>query len=129
MSEQPLNDTAGPQPFDLTAPLPTGTTALEASAGTGKTYTIEGLEARHVAEGWSLRRLLVVTFTRVATAELRDRVRSRLVRVADHLDSRLAGSDRDIDDDVATLLADGPDEALRERLARLSEALTDFDAA
>ena len=36
---------------DLRGPLPTGTTVLEASAGTGKTYTIAGLVARYVAEG------------------------------------------------------------------------------
>jgi exodeoxyribonuclease V beta subunit len=31
-----------PAPFDLTGPLPSGTVVLEASAGTGKTYTIAG---------------------------------------------------------------------------------------
>ena len=40
-----------PTPFDVCGPLPTGTTVLEASAGTGKTYTIAALAARYVAEG------------------------------------------------------------------------------
>src|SRR5690348_3999800 len=39
------------KPFDLLAPLPAGTTVLEASAGTGKTFTIAGLVTRYVAEG------------------------------------------------------------------------------
>ena len=70
-----------PAVFDLTGPLPTGTTVLEASAGTGKTYTIAGLVTRYVAEGVAtVDQLLVVTFGRAATAELRDRVRERLAR-------------------------------------------------
>ncbi len=36
--------------FDLAGPLPTGTTLLEASAGTGKTFTVAALVARYVAE-------------------------------------------------------------------------------
>ena len=45
MSDRPI------EPFDLLAELPTGTTVLEASAGTGKTYTIAALVVRYVAEG------------------------------------------------------------------------------
>src|SRR4051794_12398345 len=33
--------------FDVCGPLPTGTTVLEASAGTGKTFTIAALTARY----------------------------------------------------------------------------------
>ena len=68
-----------PSAFDICGPLPTGITVLEASAGTGKTYTIAALAARYVAEGMPLDQLLLVTFTRMATGELRDRVRERLV--------------------------------------------------
>ena len=43
---------SAPQGFDLRGPIcPPGTTVLEASAGTGKTYTIAALAARYVAEG------------------------------------------------------------------------------
>ena len=38
-------------PFDVCGPLPTGVTVLEASAGTGKTFTIAALAARYVADG------------------------------------------------------------------------------
>ena len=56
-----------------------GTTFIEASAGTGKTRAITTLVARLVVEqSWRLDRILVVTFTRAATAELRDRIRRTL---------------------------------------------------
>ena len=45
-------------------------TVLEASAGTGKTFTIAALASRYVAEGMPLDRMLLVTFTRMATGEL-----------------------------------------------------------
>ena len=68
------------EPYDVCGPLPTGTTLLEASAGTGKTFTIAALATRLVAEGVAeLSQLLLVTFSRAATAELRDRVRERFV--------------------------------------------------
>jgi len=71
--------------FDICGELPTGITVLEASAGTGKTYTIAALAARYVAEGTPLQQLLLVTFTRMATGELRDRVRERLVSAEQQL--------------------------------------------
>src|SRR3982074_2897145 len=49
--------------FDVCGALPEGVTVLEASAGTGKTYTIAALAARYVAEGTPLERLLLLTFT------------------------------------------------------------------
>ena len=65
------------KPFDITGPLPDGITVLEASAGTGKTFTIAALAARYVAEGTPLDQILLVTFTRMATGELRDRAAHR----------------------------------------------------
>ncbi|WP_432523320.1 UvrD-helicase domain-containing protein [Kineococcus sp. SYSU DK006] len=114
--------------FALDGPLPSGTTVLEASAGTGKTYTIAGLVTRYVAEGRArIDELLVVTFGRAATAELRDRVRERLLRTRDALadPARAAGS---ADPVVALLAAGGPAEvAARHR--RLLAALAAFDSA
>jgi hypothetical protein len=81
-------------------PLPSGVTVLEASAGTGKTFTIAGLTARYVAEGVAPEELLVMTFTRNATAELRDRVRERLVSAEQGLDRVLAGEPVDASDGV-----------------------------
>ncbi len=66
-------------PFDLVGDLPTGTTVLEASAGTGKTYALAGLVTRYVAEGAAkLDEMLLITFGRAASQELRERVREQL---------------------------------------------------
>ncbi|PJE79377.1 RecBCD enzyme subunit RecB [invertebrate metagenome] len=66
-----------------TVPL-TGTQLIEASAGTGKTYTIANLYLRMLlghrkdkAKPLTVDQILVVTFTEAATAELRDRIRQR----------------------------------------------------
>ncbi|MDR9438506.1 MAG: UvrD-helicase domain-containing protein [Halomonas sp.] len=73
----------------------TGSRLIEASAGTGKTFTIALLYVRLVlgprdeADTASFPRaltppeILVVTFTNAATRELRDRIRARLVEAAD----------------------------------------------
>ena len=63
--------------FDLLGPLPEArsTTVLEASAGTGKTFALAGLVTRYIAEGEAtLDQMLLITFGRAATQELRDRV-------------------------------------------------------
>jgi exodeoxyribonuclease V beta subunit len=114
-----------PREFDICGPLPTGVTVLEASAGTGKTYTIAALAARYVAEGVPLERLLLVTFTRIATGELRERVRERLVSVEQGLARALAGAPLG-DDPVVLLLAGADVQRRRECLAR---AIANFDAA
>ncbi len=64
------------QPFDAaTIPLYPGIHAIEASAGTGKTYTLAQLVVRLVGEmGLAIDEILVVTFTRAAAAELRERI-------------------------------------------------------
>ena len=74
--------------FDLLGPLPSGRLVIDASAGTGKTYSLSALVVRHVAErGVEASELLVVTFTRAAAAELRDRTRRVLVESLAALDS------------------------------------------
>ncbi|MCP4713565.1 MAG: exodeoxyribonuclease V subunit beta [Deltaproteobacteria bacterium] len=72
------------QPLDLlTMPLE-GRCLIEASAGTGKTYTIVNLYLRLLLEQQlGVRSILVVTFTEAATKELRERIRSALVSAAD----------------------------------------------
>src|SRR6202161_42795 len=105
-----------PAEFDPCGPLPQGVTVLEASAGTGKTYTIAALAARYVAEGTPLERILLVTFTRIATGELRERARERLVAVERGLRVALAGGEPEADP-VVELLAAGDGERHRRRLA------------
>jgi exodeoxyribonuclease V beta subunit len=117
------------EPFDVCGPLPAGVTLLEASAGTGKTYTIAALAARYVADGLPLDSLLIVTFTRMATGELRERVRERLVSAAEGLTAALTGVLPDSDDDILCLLADGTTEEVGARRDRLAKAVANFDAA
>jgi exodeoxyribonuclease V beta subunit len=113
--------------FDLAGDLPTGTTLLEASAGTGKTFTVAALVTRYVAEkGVPLDQLLVITFGRAASQELRERVRDQLVQAERALaDPSSADRTHQV---LAKLLDAEPSEvALRHR--RLCDALASFDAA
>ncbi len=76
---------------------------LEASAGTGKTYSIAQLVVRFVVEQEvSVEEMGVVTFTRAATAELRQRIRQRLCQVRDALAGGNSG-DGQLDDWIARL--------------------------
>ena len=119
----------------MTASLPpssilaAGITLWEASAGTGKTFRIAHTILRLVAEeGASIERIVVVTFTEAATAELRDRVRRRLRDGLEGLRSRSDGTpwtapDGDLEAFVDDPGASGPAVAQ----ARLRQALLDFD--
>ncbi|HZT64692.1 MAG TPA: UvrD-helicase domain-containing protein [Acidimicrobiales bacterium] len=117
-------------PFDVCGPLPgPGVTVLEASAGTGKTFTIAALTARLVADGTPLEHILAVTFTRMATGELRDRVRGRLLSAEEGLARFLLTGEEPADDDVLRLLAQGSIDVVETRRRRLADALAVFDAA
>ena len=75
------SDRTPPVPLDVALGGP-GVTLIEASAGSGKTRALTTLVARLVVEeGLTLDEILVVTFTRAATAELRGRIRSTLEAV------------------------------------------------
>lgn len=104
----------------LTFPL-YGMRLIEASAGTGKTYTIASLFIRlllgHGDENshqtpLSVDKILVVTFTEAATAELRSRIRDRIISVrldfmlgksADPFVQALLDSSLEIDADIRLL--------------------------
>lgn len=111
------------QELDLiTCPL-VGTNLIEASAGTGKTYTISGLFLRLLLERQlAVHEILVVTFTEAATEELRDRIR-RMVRQA--LQAFTEGHSHD--HFFSALLQKHPDHAAASRALTL--ALQGFDEA
>ena len=114
--------------FDLLGPLPAArsTTVLEASAGTGKTFALAGLVTRYIAEGVAtLDQMLLITFGRAATQELRDRVRRQIVDAVRAFDDPSSVGDNHV---VAHLLKGNADE-LRDRRRRLRDALAAFDAA
>lgn len=100
-----------------------GTQVIEASAGTGKTYTITSLLVRLVAEGHlGIEQVLAVTFTNAAAAELAGRIRKRVVDVRAALSAGDAG-----DDQVAAHLLGRPDRS--EITRRLDRAVRDVDRA
>ena len=111
--------------FDPTVPVAEGITVLEASAGTGKTHAVASLVVVEVAEGRSLDELLVVTFTRKATGELRERVWLRLAEAA----HALATDSTDPSDEVLVHLRRGSPAEVAARRANLQRALSNFDAA
>lgn len=117
--------------FDLRGPLPTGTTVLEASAGTGKTYALASLAVRFLAEGEvTTSSLMLITFSRMATQELRSRVRSRLLAAIAALRGAMATPAAEPPDDAVLLdLVTGDPRTVADRLARLETAAADFDAA
>ncbi|USH03032.1 exodeoxyribonuclease V subunit beta [Grimontia kaedaensis] len=107
-----------------------GQRLIEASAGTGKTFTIAGLYLRLLlghgsedtahASPLSVDKVLVVTFTEAATQELRDRIRARI-----H-DARLAFSRGHSDDPVIRpLLDEVQDYSYAERLLLQAERQMD----
>jgi len=97
---------------------------IEASAGTGKTWSLTALATRLVVEGRvaSIDRLLLVTFTVAATHELRERLRTRLQ------DTRNALMGCKVDDDFVQRLVERCDDRALAR-DRVLRALRDFDEA
>jgi exodeoxyribonuclease V beta subunit len=86
-----------PAEFDVFNYELEGVNLIEASAGTGKTWNICGLYLRLLLErGLEVQKILVVTFTKAATAELRERVRAGIVETLATLrqaDPATAGAD------------------------------------
>jgi exodeoxyribonuclease V beta subunit len=114
--------------FNLVGPLPAerSTTVLQASAGTGKTFALAGLVTRYVADGEAtLEQMLLITFSRAASQELRERVRSQIVQAVNAFKDPAAARDNEL---VAYLLQ-GTDEERAERRRLLRDALAGFDAA
>nr|WP_083102157.1 UvrD-helicase domain-containing protein [Moraxella osloensis] len=65
-------------PPAVTLPL-TGRHLIEASAGTGKTWTLTGVMLRLIVQaGQPCEKIIATTFTRSAAAEMRQRIRERL---------------------------------------------------
>ena len=71
-------------PFQLSEGLLPNGTLIEASAGTGKTYSVAAIVTQAIATDESMRigSILVTTYTRNAAAELRNRIRGRMVATA-----------------------------------------------
>ena len=104
---------------------------LEASAGTGKTFSIEHLVVRLLVEKpkegglpLTLSQILIVTFTRAATRELRQRIRDKIEQAISHLTQPQKAPD----DYLLAIRETGEDE-IAEAKKRLEDALATYDEA
>ena len=108
-----------------------GIAALDASAGTGKTYSIALLHLRLVLSGVPVDRILVSTFTNDAAAELRERLRQRLIEARRVCSPTHRTTSFTPDDPNLQIVLDAArtttDDATLQ--ARLDDALSCFDLA
>jgi exodeoxyribonuclease V beta subunit len=117
---QPLNP--------LTIPLK-GQILIEASAGTGKTYTIALLFLRLLLEKKiSVDQILIVTFTKAATEELRGRVRLRIKEALDCLQGDSRGNN-DKDETLTALIGNINEDERETAAILLTDALLRMDEA
>ncbi|MEW6365736.1 MAG: UvrD-helicase domain-containing protein [Acidobacteriota bacterium] len=103
-----------------------GVNLVEAGAGTGKTWTITSIAVRLLLEaGLRIDQVLVVTYTRAATAEMRHRLRQRLIEIRNGL---LGGPARD---EFSSRIVDEWSSASQRAagVRRLSDAIRNFDEA
>lgn len=118
--------------FDLTGPH-----LVAASAGTGKTYNIQNIYARLIAEkGFLVSQIQVMTFTEPSTHELRDRIRKILTIYSSYLSNGrecVPEGDRDRIEKLwgcARATIDGDDNKARGIIrGRIELALMQFDQA
>ncbi len=109
--------------FDLLSSPLEGTNLIEASAGTGKTYTITCLFLRLILEKrFTVNDILVVTYTVAATEELRDRIRKKIREALE------AYSRGDSEDSFLIGLVQKTKDA-EDAISLLCSALRDFDEA
>jgi len=131
------SDLPPPEPLDVFTCALAGVNQIEASAGTGKTWNICALYVRLLLErDLNADQILVVTFTKAATAELHERIRGRLAELARAIEIDGQGADLEgelyADPFVAQLLETtlGPGGLDRELAGkRIRRALSTFDQA
>ncbi|EKD38701.1 MAG: hypothetical protein ACD_75C00637G0001, partial [uncultured bacterium] len=112
-----------------TMELEKGINLVEASAGTGKTYAIAMLVLRAVVElAVPIDRILIVTFTKAATEELRTRIRTRLVEARNLFADKSPGGGK-VDETLAAWAAAIDEDERPQAFNRLQLALADIDRA
>lgn len=110
----------------LTFPLE-GRNLIEASAGTGKTFTIAALYLRVLIEQrCHPRQILVVTFTKAATHELRERIRELIKQALQYLQQQDL-QQQDAEEIVKDILAKYPQDSLIEIRQHLQDSIIAMD--
>jgi exodeoxyribonuclease V beta subunit len=107
---------------------------LEASAGTGKTFSIENIVARLLIDEVNpclLEEIVVVTFTRAATADLKVRIRSNLVKLYALCRQCLKEKTEDFSTypDFLIAVVEQGEEAIQKVSKAIGQALSLFDKA
>jgi len=103
-----------------------GTRLVEASAGTGKTYSIAVLYLRLVMEEkLPVESILVVTYTRAATAELKERIRYFLAEAVHAFEDEEGTCREEVVSELVLKYKDAKD--AQKRLALLKEAILWLD--
>lgn len=85
---------------------------IEASAGTGKTWTLSSLMVRILVEKYLPRQVIATTFTRAAAAELKSRIRKRLQEIYSlakvwqsfHSEEQIAQAEASLNDPLAQII-------------------------
>ncbi len=104
---------------------------LEASAGTGKTFSIENIVVRLLIEGdpIGLDQILIVTFTNAATRDLKSRIHENIVKsihiLKEAQNCLQRGNSKKVDY-LSSIIEKGPEEIQR-ALRNLEQALCGFD--
>ena len=125
MNRRPASERA--EELDVFACPLDGVNQIEASAGTGKTWNICALYVRLLLEKkLAADQILVVTFTKAATAELHERIRSRLAELAHAIET---ATPRAIRSSSAFSKRRSPTSITDEALKRIHIALHTFDQA
>ena len=99
--------------FDLAScGLEPGIVLVEASAGTGKTYSLTGIVLRLLLEKRvsGIGKILVMTFTNAATAELIDRIRAAVRSAAAAFETGATAQAAATDPFIASLVASHAEE-------------------
>lgn len=100
---------------------------IEASAGTGKTFSIECLFLKFILEcGFNIDKILIITFTNRATDELKERLNKRLKISLDYLKGNVA---HDPNDPMHRYLGGLDRNDLSKHILILENALNNFDEA
>lgn len=109
---------------------------LEASAGTGKTFSIQNIvvrlliESQEQQEPLPIQKILVVTFTRAATRDLKIRIRSNIEQALQYLQSwQIQDPIAEQAPDYLKACMEKGEEAIRHARKRLQQALFTFDQA
>lgn len=118
-----------PNHFDVChTNIETGLTLLEAGAGTGKTYSLVRIIARHLVENdLKIDQILTVTFTRAATAE----IKSRLHELLSDISACLKNTDQNPQktNDLVEHWRQSHHPCLETAQLNISTALANFDSA